>query len=330
MGFRELFPNLVLGIMSGPLSFLTIGKNFLVYVLLASGSTVVIITAAYGLITSYNPTQVYLSYIPSQEILQMEISEAVSDILEGQLKIDITEERLNQLLHAYIVEEINPDYDPVSGCSGDFVSPCQLIASGPIGFNDVELGVNAIWITLLDNQFILNVAISESTIREGGAARLAQQNFVARMYFNVTNKADVFEVEFDRLQTGFLPIPVRFFVNILSPSLERNGLPLTMDGSNGLSYSINELNLKINKQEFIAENIDNELLANYASLIVSEDLVQIIVDEESKEIRLFVDQERLYTQTSIPLIPGSVELVTALYLQDIIDSGSFSIGDLFN
>ncbi len=337
MGLMDLISPLRSNFAMGAGGFLTILRTGVIMIVWTTGTVVAASSIVIGLVLLYDPDVQYYPYIPSQELIELEFSEAVADLLNGELKIDVTEERLNQLLHAYVVEEINPQYDPYGGClfSKDvFDADCEFITSNTTGFNNVRLAIKAAWFTLLEDQIILNISIYQ--VDGGGpgggfsSVLSLERGITARMHFIITDNEEYFEAKFDRLQTGFLPLPINFFVNILAPVFENNGIPTTSDGSNGLSYNLNELSFRLYKQRFINENIDNELLANYASLIVTENLLQITVDEESKEIRLFVDQERLYTQTSIPLIPGSVELVTALYLQEIIDSGSFSLGDLFN
>lgn len=268
-----------------------------------------------ALVLSYTPDIEYVSYIPSQELLEEEVSETVGDLLVGVLQFDLSEERLNQLIHSFIVEEINPSYDPISGCIDD---DCQFVSVESFG---VSLGINAVWVTLQDDQFVVNVALTELA---------TGRTVVARLEFLLIDNAEEFEIRFSRLQTGFLPLPLNFFVNLVAPILESNGVSLTSDGTSALTYSLTDLNIRIDKQALIVESITNETLVSYASLIVEEEIVQITINAEEKEVRLFVDQERLYSQTSVPLIPGIVEFITALYLEELIESGTFSIGDLFN
>jgi len=331
MGLMDLISPLTANFVMATGGALTILRSVVIFLAWTTGTVAVAGTIVTGMVLLYDANIQYYPYIPSQELFELEFSEAVGDLLDGELKIDISEERLNQLLQSYIVEEINPEYNPISGCTMVINGDCEFVASNVTGFNDIRLAIKAAWITLLEDQIILNISIYQFDETDPDRrSLLLEQGITARMYFTITDNEEYFEARFDRLQTGFLPLPINFFVNILAPVFENNGISTTSDGANGLSYDLNDLTVRLDKQKYIDENIDNEVLANYASLVVTENLVQITVDEESKEIRLFVDQERLYTQTSIPLTPGSVELVTALYLQDIIDSGSFSIGDLLN
>jgi hypothetical protein len=330
MGLMDLISPLTANFAMATHGAFTVIRAAMIYVAWTTGTVTVAGAIVFGMVIFYDLEEPYYRYVPSQELLELELSEAIEDLLNGQLKIDITEERMNRLLHAYIVEEINPAYNPYGGCFGEDTGNCDFITINTTGFNNVRLAVKAAWFTLLEDQIILNLSIYQVDETSTPNLLLVDRGINVRMFFTITDNEEYFEAKFDRLQTGFLPLPINFFVNILAPVFENNGIPTTSDGANSLSYDLNDLTVRLDKQKYIDENIDNEVLANYASLVVTENLLQITVDEESKEIRLFVDQERLYTQTSIPLTPGSVELVTALYLQNIIDSGSFSIGDLLN
>jgi len=265
---------------------------------------------------AYVPEIGFVDYVPSQELLELELSEAVNDLLAEELKIDITEERVNQFIQSYIVEEINPSYNPASNCTDN---DCRFVF---VETNGAAFGVNAIWATLLEDELVLNVAVTELIIG-------IEQTVVARMRFELTDNAEVFEVKFAGFQTGYIPLPLGFIVNLIAPILESNGLALTSTGTNGVTYDVADLSFRVDKQTLIDEMIDDEMLAYYASLTVQEELLQVTIDPTDKQIRLFVDQERLYTQTSIPLIPGSVELVTVMYLRYLIAEGTVNIGDLF-
>lgn len=329
IGLMDLIPPLRLNFAMATVTFFTIRRLF-VFLVWTTGTVVVAGSVVTGMVIFYDADIPNYPYIPSQELFELEFSEAVADLLDGELKIDVTEERLNQFLRSYVVEEINPRYNPTGACETIDNGDCEFITVSATGFNNVRLAIQAAWITLLEDQIVLNISIYEVDDNMTSGFLFMARGITARMYFTITDNEEYFEARFDRMQTGFLPLPIGFFANLLSPVFESNGIPTTSDGSNGLSYNLNELTLRLDKQKYIAENIDNEMLANYASLIARENLVQITVDGASKEVRMFVDQERLYSQTSIPLIPGSVEFITALYLQDIIDSGSFSLGDLLN
>lgn len=308
--WNELIPNTTLSIMSG-----TGIASLIKGVLIAVGAVAAVPVAAAALVLTYTPDIEYVAYTPSQELLELEVSETVADLLAGQLQIDFSEEQINKLIQAYIVEEVNPMYNPISGCTNN---DCRFVTVESMGVN---LGVNAVWVTLLDNQFIVNVAVTEVGMG---------QTAVARMSFLLIDNDKVFELKFNQLQTGFLPLPVSFFVDLIAPVLESNGVALSSTGSSAVSYSLTDLNIRIDKQQFIDESITNDVLASYASLIVEEELVQVAISQADKQVRLFVDQERLYSQTSIPLIPGIVEFVTALYLQEVIAGGTLTVGDLFN
>jgi hypothetical protein len=317
--FNELFSNTILSMMSLP-GIVSVMK----VILIGAGTIAAIPVITTILIVTYQPELPIANskYVPSQELLNLEASDAVLDLINGQLKIDISERRLNQLLQAYIVEEVKPTYDPQ--CLKGILDDSCVIVADFAGFNGIKLNMNLVWVELNEDQFIVNIAISELN------TNMFQMSIVSRMYFNLIDNNEFIELKFDRLQTGFLPIPIGFFSNVLTPVLESNGIPVTGDGSNGLTYSLADLTIRLEKQLFIDFNIENELLASYASLIVEENLIQLTIDGEEKQVRMFVDQERLYSQTTLPLIPGSVEFLAALYLEQIIAEGSFGIADFLN
>lgn len=308
--WNEIFPNTTRSIMGG-----TGIASLIKGVLLAVGAIAAVPVAAAALVLTYTPDIEYVSYTPSQELLELEVNETVEVLRGGEFQFDLSEERLNQLIQAYIVEEVNPKYNPISGCT---TNDCRFVSVQSMGIN---VGIKAVWVTLLDNQFIVNVALTE--VGTG-------QTAVARMDFELTDNDEVFEIKLNQLQTGFLPLPVGFFVNLIAPVLESNGISPTSDGTSHLTYSITDLNIRIDKQAFINEAITNDNLASVASFIVEEKLVQVSINAQDKQIRLVVDQEQLYSQTSLPLIPGIVEFITVLYLQELSADGTLTIGDLFN
>jgi lipoprotein signal peptidase len=311
LDWSSFFPKVSFAMVAGPATFGLLKGIIITITTIASIPVIVIV-----MLFAYVPEIGFVDYVPSQELLELELSEAVRDLLAGELKIDITEERINQFIHSYIVEEINPSYNPASNCRDN---DCRFVF---VETNGAAFGVNAIWATLLNDELVLNIAVTDLVFT-------GEQTAVVRMRFELTDNAEVFEVKFAGFQTGYIPLPLRFIVNLITPILESNGVALTSTGTNGVTYDIANLSFLVDKQTLIDEMIDNEMLVYYASLIVQEELLQVTIDPIDKQIRLFVDQERLYTQTSIPLVPGSVELVTVMYLRDLIAAGTVNIGDLF-
>jgi len=258
------------------------------------------------------PVDTYV-YVPTSTLLAEQVQANVSSIQMGELEIQLEEQFINQFLFSTFVEQVNPAYNPGSNCSED---SCAYLLVNEAEGNSVAL--TGIWVRLFDDVISVNVGLRSLNIPFQTKVRLD---------FSVTDNADVFEIEYSRLQLGNIPLPAFIIRPIVNLLIEQTNLESSFS-EGGFLLDLEQLSLKVDKQEFINSSFDAES-ALFASLIVEEELIRFMVDGDSSRLVLFVDVDKLYSNLEVKSYSGNQEAVFTDLLFDVFGSVDFSFVEGF-
>jgi hypothetical protein len=253
------------------------------------------------------PVDTYV-YVPTSTLLAEQVQANVSSIQLGELEIQLEEEFINQFLYSTFVEQVNPSYNPGPECSED---SCEYLLINEAEGNTVAL--TGIWVRLFDDVISVNVGLRSLNIPFQTKVRLD---------FSVTDNADVFEIEYSRLQLGNIPLPAFIIRPIVNLLIEQTNINSSFS-EGGFLLDLEQLSLKIDKQGFIESSLEPEV-ALFASLIVEEELIRFMVDGDSSRLVLFVDVDKLYSNLEVKSYSGNQEAVFTNLLMEVFGNLDFN------
>lgn len=230
------------------------------------------------------PVEDYV-YLPIEQVIADEIEASAERLSNGELSIQLNQSTLNQMVYSVIVDEINPSYDPASGCEEDV---CEYVLVEPID-DSQSLAITGMWVRLTDNAISLNVGLRlQGTI--------PYQTRI-RFDFEVIDSADELRITYDRLQVGNIPLP-RFLVRpIINAVLSEDAQ--TQFSTDFFTADIEQLEIVLDKNLFVETQIEDPQLQLLAGIVLEEELVRFEVSGETETIELFFDVAKLVTEKPI-------------------------------
>jgi hypothetical protein len=224
-------------------------------------------------------------YLPIEQVIANEIEASTDRLSNGELSIQLNQSTLNQMVYSVIVDEINPAYDPASGCEDD---ACQYILVEPINESE-SLAITGMWVRLTDDVISFNVGL-----RLQGTVPYQTR---VRFDFSVIDSADELRITYDRLQVGNIPLP-RFIVRPMINAVLSDDAQ-TQFSTEFFTADIEQLEIVLDKNLFVETQIDDPQLQLLAGLVLEEELVRLEVSGETETIELFFDVAKLVTQKPI-------------------------------
>lgn len=263
------------------------------------------------------PVEDYV-YLTLEQVIANEIEASTDRLSNGELSIQLNQSTLNQMIYSVIVDEVNPDYNPASGCEDD---ACEYILVEPID-DSQSLAITGMWVRLTDNVISFNVGLRlQGTI--------PYQTRV-RFDFEVIDDADQLRISYERLQVGNIPLP-RFLIQpILNAVLSEN--VETQFTSDFFTADLEQLQIVVDKNQFVETQIEDPQLQLLAGIVLSEELIRFEVSGDSETIELFVDVDKLVTQKPVETYTPNAEgfmmdLVTQLLSRVTLSLEGISLSD---
>ena len=242
-------------------------------------------------------------YLPIEQVIANEIEASTDRLSNGELSIQLNQSTLNQMVYSVIVDDLNPSYDPASGCEDD---ACQYILVEPINESE-SLAITGMWVRLTDDVISFNVGL-----RLQGTVPYQTR---VRFDFSVIDSADELRITYDRLQVGNIPLP-RFIVRpIINAVLSDDAQ--TQFSTDFFTADLEQLEIVLDKNLFVETQIDDPQLQLLAGIVLDEELLRFNVSGETETLELFFDVEKLVTnkpiETYTPDAEGfMMDLVTQL------------------
>ena len=263
------------------------------------------------------PLEDYI-YLPIEQVIANEIEASTDRLSNGELSIQLNQSTLNQMVYSVVVDEINPSYDPASGCEED---ACQYVLVETISESE-SLAITGMWVRLRDNVISLNVGLRlQGTI--------PYQTRI-RFDFEVIDIADELRITYDRLQVGNIPLP-RFIVRpIINAVLADNAQ--TQFSTDFFTADLQELEIVLDKNLFVETQIEDPQLQLLAGIVIDEELLRFEVSGETETLELFVDVAKLVTEKPVETYSPNAEgfmmdLVTQLLSRVTLSLEGISLSD---
>lgn len=227
------------------------------------------------------PIHLYTEDADAEEMVYAELSASIADV-----KDNVTEDMVYEL-HQDIIntaifelfssENMNPDYMPTDDCNDD---SCNYVFAEvlPVEGYDIGLRVVGAWVDFEDDKFITNLFL-EVSLDDGFTYKT-----IIQLHFLFHDYADRYELEFDKIQIGNLPIPKSMITSImgtLDDQLDQVDLEDSTDELELGEFDINELKYTLQKDEILAklsEGQDGEEPDTGAAL--AQEVLSIIFDNE--------------------------------------------------
>lgn len=257
-------------------------------------------------------------YLPLEEVIANEIEASTDRLSNGELSIQLNQSTLNQMIYSVLVDEVNPSYDPASGCEED---TCEYVLVEPI--NDSQsLAITGMWVRLTDNVISFNVGLRLQ-------GNIPYQTRV-RFDFEVVDSANELRITYDRLQVGNIPLP-RFLIQPILNAVLSEDVQTEFSGD-FFNADLEQLQIVVDKTQFVQSQIEDPQLQLLAGIVLSEELVRFEVSGETETIELFVDIDKLVTQKPVETYTPNAEgfmmaLVTQLLSRVTLSLDGISLSD---
>ncbi len=263
------------------------------------------------------PLEDYI-YLPIEQVIANEIEASTDRLSNGELSIQLNQSTLNQMVYSVVVDEINPSYDPASGCE---VDACQYVVIETISESE-SLAITGMWVRLTDNVISLNVGLRlQGTI--------PYQTRI-RFDFEVIDIADELRITYDRLQVGNIPLP-RFIVRPIINAVLADNVQ-TQFSTDFFTADLQELEIVLDKNLFVETQIEDPQLQLLAGIVIDEELLRFEVSGETETLELFVDVAKLVTEKPVETYSPNAEgfmmdLVTQLLSRVTLSLEGISLSD---
>lgn len=253
------------------------------------------------------PTEDYTEAATIENVLAGEIDVALESLNtpEEDLVLSLSQTTMNALIYAFLTGENgpNPNYDPGDDCTGD---SCAIITETfDINANATgTLRVTGFWVELLENQ--LQIHLNASMQYNDGFTYATS----VRLDFNVEDRPDAYDLSFDRVSLGRLPLTQSLFTRVLGWVESITGE--SVENPDALPFGtldLETLSLTIPKAEIIQSIEDDPDQENSALLA---ELLRVGFANELLTFKVSDGQFDVTLQSSLLFNEGPLELDPAL------------------
>lgn len=226
------------------------------------------------------PTYLYTEDADAEEMIYAELSSAIADVEDGvtddmiyELHQDIINTAIFQFFRS---DDINPDYMPTDDCDDD---ACNYVFSQVLPIEGYDIGIRVVgaWVDFEDDKFITNLFL-EVSLNDGFTYKT-----IIQVHFTFHDYADRYELEFDKIQIGNLPIPksmISSIMNTVDNQVDDFDLDDMADAPIG-DFDLSNIKYTLQKDEILSvlsENQDGEEPNTGAAL--AQEVLSIIFDNE--------------------------------------------------
>ena len=260
------------------------------------------------------PIHLYTEDADAKGMVFTELSSAIDDFEDGvteSMVYELHQDMINTAIFEFFRgEEMNPDYLPTDDCDE---AACKYAFSAVQDIGGMQVSTNLVgaWVDFEDDEFIINLYL-EVTINEGFTYKT-----IVQTYFTFHDYSDRYELAFDKIKFGSLPIPQTFFSKIVT-LIDNNVSSIDLSDQTG-GLPIGELDLttmsySLDKNEMLAQLADNEESSEGAAgSAITQEVLSIIFEEE---LILFDLEEEKFLLTADVAKFKSDETDMPLYYED--------------
>ncbi len=290
------------------------------------------------------PTYLYTDNADAKRMIYAELSSAIDDV-ENDVTVDMVYELNQDIVNTAIYEvfkgdDFNPDYQPGDDCVED---ACKYVYSTEleIGGTLVDTRVMGAWVDFEEDVFIVNLYL-ELGVNDGFT-----YDTVLRVYFNFHDYEDRYELAFDKIEVGNLPLPMSLITKLLVKVDESTDAIDLNDSANILpigDLNIEDMSLTLVKDDILDNFGDSENTEDSTGSVLAQELLSIIYDNGLVEFKL-VEEEFVLTagvakfrndETNMPTYFEDFHFITVVDGEEVIgdfDPDSFDadnyLADMF-
>ncbi|PAT02700.1 hypothetical protein CI105_01700 [Candidatus Izimaplasma bacterium ZiA1] len=275
------------------------------------------------------PVHLYTEDANAEQMLLTELRDSIDDVKDGitqDMEFQLHEDIINTAIFQGIREE-NADYMPTDTCDND---ACNYIVAEPVPIEGFEINLRVVgaWVNFEQDKFIFSVFL-EVQLDDGFTYRT-----VVETHFKLDDKIDRYEIEFDKVQLGNLPIPKSLITSIFDlitkqfPEVnlddQEDKVPLGELDIANMSYTLLKADILDKLEEEQAQNPDGD---DTMGLAFASQVLSIIFDNGLVEFEA-VDNEFVLTAGVSKFRSDDTSDIPA-YLYEMHDENGFN-PDLFD
>ena len=284
------------------------------------------------------PTYLYTEDADAEKMLYKELSDSIADIeedVEDNIIYNLHQDIINTAIFQFFSsEDMNPDYMPTDDCEED---SCKYLFSDVQEIEGFNLGIRIVgaWVDFEDDKFIANLFL-EVNLDDGFTYKT-----IVQVHFKFRDLDDSYELEFDKIQIGSLPIPKSLISSIIN-TLDNQISQIDLDDQSD-SVPIGELDIanmsySLKKADILSELQDNQEGEDNTGAQLAQEVLSIVFDNNLINFT-FADSEFILTagiskfeSTPVDDEGEPIEVDIPLYLYDlhykeIYDDGDEVIGN---
>ncbi len=250
-------------------------------ILFILGTPALIATIMYdGSGNVHMPTYLYTEDADAEKMLYAELSASIADV-EDNVTEDMVFELHQDIINTAIFElfsgeDMNPDYMPTDDCELD---SCNYVFSEVLPVEGFDLGLRVVgaWVDFEDDKFIANLFL-EVSLDDGFTYKT-----IIQVHFIFKDLPDKYELEFDKIQIGNLPIPKSLITSILGTiddqideiDLEEQTSEVPLG-----DFDIDNLSYTLLKDDILAELSDSQEGEEDTGAALAQEVLSIVFDNE--------------------------------------------------
>ncbi len=226
------------------------------------------------------PTHLYTEDADAKNMIYLELNESIDDFdndITTDLVYNLHQDIINTAIFEYFTsDEVNPDYMPNDDCEED---SCKYVFSDAQDLEGSNLGYRLVgaWVDFAEDKFITNIFL-EISINDGLTYKT-----VIQIHFNFRDLPEKYELEFDKIQVGNLPVPKSFISSILGV-VDKNISQVNLeDMSEGVPFGdldITNVSYTIMKDDILTELQSNQGDDPDTGAVLAQEVLSIIFDKE--------------------------------------------------
>ena len=272
------------------------------------------------------PTHLYTEDADAEKMLYAELSSAIADVEDNvteDMVFDLHQDIINTaIFEVFSDEEMNPDYMPTDDCDSD---SCNFVFAEVLPVEGFDIGLRLVgaWVDFEDDRFIGNVFL-EVSLDDGFTYKT-----IIQVHFLFKDLPDRYELEFDKIQIGNLPIPKTLISSILSTvddqiddidlEEETDAVPVGDLDITNLSYTLlkDDILSELAKSEDGEEDTGAALAQEVLTIIFDNELINFAFEEEKFVLTAGVSKFRS-DETDIPAYLYDLHFKTMVEGEEVI------------
>lgn len=252
------------------------------------------------------PTYLYTQDADAKAMLFEELDNSIADVEDGtttDMEYNLHQDIINTAIYEMLKEQ-NPDYMPTDDCTDD---SCLYVFAEPVPIEDFNLSLRLVgaWVEFEDDRFVFN-AFLEVQLNDGFTYKT-----VMELHFLFKDLPSSYELEFDKIQLGNLPIPkslISSILNAIDSQLDGVDFQEQADDVQLGEFDVNNLSYSLEKDEILSKLSENseqdsaqaDLAQQVLSIIFDNELVNFDLEQEEFVLTAGVSKFRSEDITDIP------------------------------